>query len=226
MMKLLIIEDEISLRDSIQQYMETQGYLCETAGNFNEAMDKIDFYDYDCILVDIGIPMGSGLDIVKELKGMKSKAGIIIISARDAVDDKIIGLQLGSDDYLTKPFHLSELNARVAAIIRRRHFDGEEKILFNEIEIHPAAKSVKVNDGYLEVTQKEYDLLIYFISNKGRVITKSALAQHIWGDHYDQAASYDFLYTHIKNLRKKLIESGAADYIKTIYGTGYKFTDN
>ena len=225
-MKLLIIEDELSLRDSIEQYMEAQGYLCETAGNFDEAMDKIDFYDYDCILVDIGIPMGSGLDIVKELKAIKSKAGIIIISARDAVDDKIMGLQLGSDDYLTKPFHLSELNARVAAIIRRRQFDGEEKILFNEIEIFPAAKSVKVNDEHMEVTQKEYDLLIYFISNKGRVITKSALAQHIWGDHYDQAGSYDFLYTHIKNLRKKLIESGAADYIKTIYGTGYKFTDN
>ena len=224
-MKLLLIEDEVSLRDSIEQYMQAQGYLCETAGNFNEAMDKIDFYDYDCILVDIGLPMGSGLDIVKELKEMKSKAGIIIISARDAVDDKIMGLQLGSDDYLTKPFHLSELNARVAAIIRRRHFDGEEKILFNEIEIHPAAKSVKVNGKHLEVTQKEYDLLIYFISNKGRVITKSALAQHIWGDHYDQAGSYDFLYTHIKNLRKKLIESGAADYIKSIYGTGYKFTD-
>jgi DNA-binding response OmpR family regulator len=225
-MKLLIIEDELSLRDSIQQYMETQGYLCETAGDFGEAMDKIDFYDYDCVLVDIGIPLGSGLDIVKELKEIKSKAGIIIISARDAVDDKIRGLQLGSDDYLTKPFHLSELNARVAAIIRRRHFDGDEKILFNEIEIYPAAKSVKVNDQYLEMTQKEYDLLIYFISNKGRVITKSALAQHIWGDHYDQAGSYDFLYTHIKNLRKKLIESGAADYIKTLYGTGYKFADN
>jgi DNA-binding response OmpR family regulator len=225
-MKLLIIEDEISLRDSIQQYMETQGYRCETAANFKEAMDKIDFYEYDCILIDIGIPLGSGLDIVKELKAIKSKAGIIIISARDAVDDKITGLQSGSDDYLTKPFHLSELNARIAALIRRRHFNGEQKILFNEIEIYPAAKSVKVNGRQLEVTQKEYDLLIYFISNKGRVVTKSALAQHIWGDHYDEAASYDFLYTHIKNLRKKLIESGGADYIKTIYGTGYKFTDN
>jgi DNA-binding response OmpR family regulator len=225
-MKLLIIEDELSLRDSIQQYLEAQGYLCETASDFKEAMDKIDFYDYDCVLVDIGIPLGSGLDIVKELKGIKSKTGIIIISARDSVDDKIMGLQLGSDDYLTKPFHLSELNARVAAIIRRRHFEGEEKILFNEIEIHPAAKTVKINDATIDLTQKEYDLLIYFISNKGRVITKSALAQHIWGDHYDQPGSYDFLYTHIKNLRKKLIETGAADYIKTIYGTGYKFTDN
>ncbi|MDB5275502.1 MAG: transcriptional regulator [Ferruginibacter sp.] len=225
-MKLLIIEDEQALRDAIQQYMETQGYLCEIAGNFEEAMDKIDYYEYDCIVVDIGLPMGSGLDIVKELKSIKSKAGIIIISARDAVDDKVMGLQLGSDDYLTKPFHLSELNARVAAIIRRRNFGGEEKILFNEIEIHPAAKSVKMNDKYLDLTQKEYDLLVYFISNRGRLITKSALAQHIWGDQYDQAESYDFLYTHIKNLRKKMMESGTADYIKNIYGTGYKFTDN
>jgi DNA-binding response OmpR family regulator len=225
-MKLLIIEDEIPLRDSIQQYMETQGYRCETAGNFMEAMDKIDFYEYDCVLVDIGIPMGSGLDIVKELKAIKSKAGIIIISARNAVDDKITGLQLGSDDYLTKPFHLSELNARIAAVIRRRHFDGDEKILFNEIEISPVAKSVKVKGAAIELTQKEFDLLVYFINNKGRVITKSALAQHIWGDHYDQVVSYDFLYTHIKNLRKKLVESGAEDYIKTIYGTGYKFIDN
>ncbi len=225
-MKLLIIEDEIPLRDSIQQYMETQGYRCETAGNFMEAMDKIDFYEYDCVLVDIGIPMGSGLDIVKELKAIKSKAGIIIISARDAVDDKISGLQLGSDDYLTKPFHLSELNARIAAVIRRRHFNGDEKIMFNEIEISHVAKSVKVKGTSVELTQKEFDLLVYFINNKGRVITKSALAQHIWGDHYDQVVSYDFLYTHIKNLRKKLVEAGAEDYIKTIYGTGYKFTDN
>jgi DNA-binding response OmpR family regulator len=225
-MKLLIIEDEQALREAIQQYMETQGYLCEIAGNFKDAMDKIDFYEYDCVLVDIGLPMGNGLDIVKELKTIKSKAGIIIISARDAVDDKITGLHLGSDDYLTKPFHLSELNARVAAIIRRRHFGGEEKILFNEIEISPAAKSVLVNNKHLDLTQKEYDLLVYFISNKGRLITKSALAQHIWGDQYDQADSYDFLYTHIKNLRKKMMESGTADYIKNIYGTGYKFTDN
>ena len=224
-MKVLIIEDERSLLDAIEKYLSAEGYLCETASDYNTASDKINRYEYDCIVVDITIPNGSGLQIVEELKNLHSKTGIIIISARDAVDDKIMGLQLGSDDYLTKPFHLSELNARVAAIIRRRHFDGEEKILFNEIEIHPAAKSVKVNDRHLEVTQKEYDLLIYFISNKGRVITKSGLAQHIWGDHYDQAGSYDFLYTHIKNLRKKLIESGAADYIKSIYGTGYKFTD-
>ncbi|MEP6713314.1 MAG: response regulator transcription factor [Ferruginibacter sp.] len=225
-MKLLIIEDEISLRDSMKQYLQEQGYLCETASDFNEAMDKIDFYEYDCILVDIGLPYGNGLDIIKELKILKSKAGIIIISARDAIDEKIIGLQLGSDDYLTKPFHLSELNARIASIIRRRKFDAEENIIFNEIEISTIAKTVNVNKKNIELTQKEFDLLIYFISNKGRVVTKPALAQHIWGDNYDQTGSYDFIYTHIKNLRKKLIEAGAADYIKTMYGSGYKFTDN
>lgn len=225
-MKLLIIEDEILLRDSMKQYLEGQGYLCETAGDFKEAIDKIDFYEYDCILVDIGLPYGNGLDIIKELKILKSKAGIIIISARDAVDEKIKGLQLGSDDYLTKPFHLSELNARIAAIIRRRKFDGEENIFFNEIEISTIAKAVSVNKNNIELTQKEFELLIYFISNKGRVVTKPALAQHIWGDNYDQADSYDFIYTHIKNLRKKLIEAGAGDYIKTMYGSGYKFTDH
>ncbi len=225
-MKLLIIEDEILLRDSIKQYLEGQGYLCETAADFKEAIDKIDFYEYDCILVDIGLPYGNGLDIIKELKILKSKAGIIIISARDAVDEKIKGLQLGSDDYLTKPFHLSELNARIAAIIRRRKFDGEENIFFNEIEISTIAKAVSVNKNNIELTQKEFELLIYFISNKGRVVTKPALAQHIWGDNYDQADSYDFIYTHIKNLRKKLIEAGAGDYIKTMYGSGYKFTDH
>jgi DNA-binding response OmpR family regulator len=190
-MKLLIIEDELSLRDSIQQYLEAQGYLCETASDFKEAMDKIDFYDYDCVLVDIGIPLGSGLDIVKELKGIKSKTGIIIISARDSVDDKIMGLQLGSDDYLTKPFHLSELNARVAAIIRRRHFEGEEKILFNEIEIHPAAKTVKINDATIDLTQKEYDLLIYFISNKG------ALWHSIFGAIITTSRDRTIFYTPI-----------------------------
>ena len=225
-MKLLIIEDEISLRDSIQQYMEAHGYICETATDFREGLTKIDYHDYDCVVIDIGLPFGSGLDIVKEIKNIKSKSGIIIISARDSVEDKIKGLEFGSDDYLVKPFHLSELNARIFSIIRRRQFQGDDKIVFHEIEINPSAKSIKVNQQTRELTQKEYELLVYFIINKGRVITKPSLAEHIWGDSYGYGDSYDFLYTHIKNLRKKLIEYGAGDYIKTIYGTGYKFTDN
>lgn len=225
-MKLLLIEDEHSLREAIKAYLETQGYLCETAQDFKEALDKIDFYEYDCVIVDIGIPFGSGLDIIREMKLLQSKSGIIIISAKDSIEDKISGLQLGSDDYLTKPFHLSELNARVAAIIRRRLFAGDEKISYHEIEILPAGKTVWVHKKPQDLTQKEYKLLLYFISNKGRLITKTALAQHIWGDHYDQIGSFDFLYAHIKNLRKKLIEAGANDYIKTVYGSGYKFTDN
>jgi DNA-binding response OmpR family regulator len=225
-MKLLIIEDEVLLRESIKEYLQVQGYLCETAADYKEAIDKIDIYEYDCILIDISLPFGNGLDVIRELKIAKSKAGIIIISAKDSIDDKIVGLQLGSDDYLTKPFHLSELNARIASIIRRRVFDGDEKILFNEIEIRFAAKEVFVKERIIQFTQKEFELLIYFISNKGRVITKAALARHIWGDEYDNAGSFDFIYTHIKNLRKKLIEAGAADYIKTLYGSGYKFTDN
>lgn len=224
-MNLLIIEDEADLRDSIKDYLQKQGYLCETAGDISEAYNKIDFYDYDCILLDIGLPGGSGLDIVKELRLAKSRAGIIIISARDSVSEKIEGLQLGGDDYLTKPFHLSELNARISSIIRRRNFNAEEKIFFNEITIDFAAKTAFVNNNPLDLTQKEFSLLIYFISNKGRLITKPALAQHVWGDNYSLSDSFDFIYTHIKNLRKKLIEAGATDYIKTMYGSGYRFTD-
>ncbi len=223
-MKLLLIEDEHTLLETMLAYLTAQGYLCETAANYREALDRIDFHEYDCVIVDIGLPYGSGLDIVRELKTARSKAGIIIISAKNSLNDKITGLELGSDDYLTKPFHLSELSARIAAIIRRRKFDGDKQIIFNEIRITPGEKAVTVNSLPVELTLKEYKLLLYFVVNKGRVVTKAALAQHIWGDHYDSMDSFDFLYSHIKNLRKKLLEAGADDYIKTVYGMGYKLT--
>ncbi len=176
-------------------------------------------------MVDIGLPNGNGLDIVHELKEIESKAGIIIISARNSLEDKVKGLELGSDDYLTKPFHLSELNARIAAIMRRRQFDGSKTIQFNELTLEPEAQQVKVNDRVVDLTATEYQLLEYFVANKRRVITKSAIAMHIWGDQYEQVSNYDFIYTHIKNLRKKIIDAGSADYIHTVYGSGYRFTD-
>ena len=225
-MKILIIEDELALRQSIQRYLEHQGYVCETAGNFVEGIEKVHAYDYDCVLVDIGLPYGSGLDIVKKLKEIESKSGIIIISAKGALEDKLKGLELGSDDYLTKPFHLSELNARVNAIIRRRNFGGNKIIQFHEIKLDAEAQRVTVNNKAVELTEKEYQLLEYFIANQRRVLTKSAIAEHIWGDEYEQVSNYDFIYTHIKNLRKKLTDSGSQDYIKTAYGTGYRFTEN
>jgi DNA-binding response OmpR family regulator len=225
-MKVLIIEDEPALLVSIQQYLEQQGFICENAANLQQALNKVNDFDYDCIVADIGLPDGNGLNIVQELKTLKSGAGIIIISAKHSLEDKLHGLELGADDYLTKPFHLSELNARINAILRRKNFDGNTQITFHEIAIHPALKSVKVNDKSVDLTSKEYQLLLYFIANQRRVVTRSALAGHLWGDAYDQAGSYDFIYTHIKNLRRKLQEAGGEDYIKTVYGTGYRFTDS
>lgn len=224
-MKILIIEDEKGLQESIQQYLEHQGYICETASDYRSAREKIAEFGYDCVVVDINLPYGSGLDLVKELKAMESRAGIIIISARNALEDKLKGLELGSDDYLTKPFHLSELNARIQAIIRRRNFSGNPAIRFQEIRLDPVDKIVSVNDRPVDLTEKEYQLLEYFIANQRRVLTKPAIAEHVWGDEYAQVGQYDFLYTHIKNLRKKLMAMGSADYIKTVHGSGYRFTD-
>lgn len=225
-MKILIIEDEKALKESIQKYLEYQGYVCETADNFLSAKEKIQQFNYDCIVVDIGLPYGSGLDIVKELKHIESKAGIIIISAKNSLEDKLTGLELGSDDYITKPFHLSELNARINAVLRRRSFGGNKTIAFNEIKLHTDAQRITVHDKAVELTEKEYRLLEYFIVNQRRVLTKHAIAAHVWGDEYEYLSNYDFIYTHIRNLRKKLVDAGCEDYIKTVYGSGYRFTNN
>ena len=225
-MKILIIEDEKALKESIQKYLEYQGYVCETAENFLTAKKKVQQFNYDCIVVDIGLPYGNGLDIVKELKNMESKAGIIIISAKNSLEDKLTGLESGSDDYITKPFHLSELNARINAVLRRRAFGGNKIITFNEIKLNTDAQRITINDKAVDLTEKEFRLLEYFIVNQRRVLTKVAIAEHVWGDEYEHVSNYDFIYTHIKNLRKKLVDAGSEDYIKTVYGSGYRFTDN
>lgn len=225
-MKILIIEDEPALQASIQKYLEHQGFVCEAVADFKKGIDKIHQFSYDCVVVDIGLPYGNGLEIVKELKDIESRSGIIIISARNSLEDKLQGLETGSDDYLTKPFHLSELNARINAIIRRKNFGGNKAIAFQEIKLYVDAMRVTVNEKTIDLTDKEYQLLEYFIVNQRRMLTKAAIAEHIWGDEYDQVSNYDFIYTHIKNLRKKLMDAGAADYIKTVYGSGYRFTDH
>lgn len=222
-MKLLIIEDEAGLQKSIKSYLEQEGYLCETADTYEEASEKIFDYEYDCVLVDITLPGGSGLDLVDELKEKHSEAGIIIISAKDSLDDRITGLESGSDDYITKPFHLSELNARIKALIRRKYFRGEQEILVGELKILPLQKKVFIQGTEVELTSKEYDILSYFLANTNRVLTKEAIAEHVWGDHYDAVDSLDFIYVHINNLRKKMMKAGGKDPIKTAYGMGYKF---
>lgn len=222
-MKVLIIEDEQNLSDSICEYLADENFLCEVAANFEAAMEKISLYDYTCIILDINLPGGSGLDILKELKRSNKADGVLIVSARNSLDDKVYGLKAGADDYLAKPFYLPELSARVAAIIRRKMFDGSNIITFDELQLNLLDKTAVVNSKAIDLTRKEYDLLLYFISNKNKVISKSAIAEHLWGDDMDISESYDFIYSHIKNLRKKLVQAGCPDYIKSIYGMGYKF---
>ncbi len=221
-MKLLIIEDEPALNQSMTEFLSAADYICESVISFSAAIEKIELYDYDCIVLDIMLPGGSGLELLQYLKKNGKTDGVIIISAKGALDDKIKGLQLGADDYLTKPFHLSELSMRIAAIIRRKNFQGKSVIILGDIEINTDGRIVNVNGNELELTQKEYMLLLFFTVNKNKVLSKNAIAQHLWGDDMDLADNYDFIYTHIKNIRKKIIAAGGEDCIRSIYGAGYK----
>jgi DNA-binding response OmpR family regulator len=226
-MRILLVEDEPELQSSIVQYLDYAGNLVEAVAEFNKASDKIHEFDYDCILIDINITNGNGLELIKQLKQAKSKAGIIIISAKNALDDKITGLDLGADDYLTKPFHLSELNARIKALIRRKNFEGDKGIFVNEITIYPDDRRVMVKDQELDLTATEFRLLLYLITNKNRVVSKNSISQHLLNDDdIEQIDNHNFVYSHLKNLRKKLVEKGSEDYIQTIYGIGYKFKVN
>lgn len=224
-MKMLIVEDELSLLESIKQYMHSEGYVCESAKTFFDAETKLGVYQYEIVLLDITLPGGNGLDLIHTLKKQHPETGILIISAKNALDDKINGLDLGADDYICKPFHLSELNSRINAVIRRRNFNGRTNLIFNEIEIDTVAKEVTVHNKEIKLTRKEYDLLLYCIINKKRVLTKESIAEHLSGDAIDMADNFDFIYTHIKNLRKKIEQEGGTDYLKTVYGLGYKFSD-
>jgi DNA-binding response OmpR family regulator len=222
-MKILIIEDEKELSRSIASYLKAENYLCESADNFQTAMEKTEAYNYDCILLDISLPGGNGLQVLQELKKNKKTDGVIIISARDSIEDRIKGLNLGADDYLPKPFHLPELSARIAAVIRRRRFDGSGIFTLNEFCFDTLAKIVTVNGKPVDLTRTEYDLLLYLVTNKNKVISKNAIAEHISGEEAEIFDNFDFIYAHIKNLKKKLTTAGSEDYIKAVYGMGYKF---
>lgn len=222
-MKLLIIEDEKELLEDLIDFFKKDHFLCESAATVSEAQEKIYMYNYDAIILDIGLPDGSGLDVLASLRKIDNNAGVLILSAYDAIEDKVSGLNLGADDYLAKPFDYNELNARIKSIIRRKHFKGSNTVVFDAIVINTDSQEVQINQKPIELTQKEYQLLIFFISNENRVITKESIVEHLWGDNTDSFDSFDFIYTHIKNLRKKIIKVGQKDYVKTVYGIGYKF---
>ena len=223
-MKLLLIEDEQDLADTIASYLKEEEYLIEAAHSYADAYEKIHLAEYDLALVDLMLPDGNGIDLVKKLKELNQKCGIIIISAKESLEDKITGLNLGADDYITKPFHLAELNARIKSVIRRKHFDGGNVIELNELKIDIDKRELTINGNVIELTRREYDLLLFFLSNKERVLNKEAIVEHVWGDNSSAFDNYDFVYTHVKNLRKKLKDNGVKDYLKSIYGIGYKFT--
>lgn len=222
-MKILIIEDEPELAKSIVSYLSGQNYICELAVNYQQAWEKIGTYHYDCILLDLMLPGGNGMDILNELKSQSKEEGVIIISAKNALEDRIEGLQLGADDYLAKPFHLSELSARIFSVIRRRNFANSNIIQQGDMRIDLLAKTVDIGRTAVVLTKKEFDLLLFFIGNKNRVISKSALAEHLSGDLADMLDNHDFIYAHIKNLKRKLLDAGCGSYLKTLYGNGYRW---
>ena len=224
-MKILIVEDEPSLRELIQRSLEKERYVVEVAGDFISALRKIEDYDYDCVLLDIMLPDGSGLDLLEKLKDMHKRENVIIISAKDSLDDKVLGLELGADDYLPKPFHLAELNARIKSVIRRQHNDGEMDIRLGNIRVIPDKFQVLVDEKEIELNRKEYNILLYFINRPGRLVNKTTLAESVWGDHIDQVDNFDFIYAQIKNLRKKLKDAGATAELKAVYGFGYKMVE-
>lgn len=223
-MKILIIEDEPSLRELIQRSLEKERYVVEAAADFQSGLRKIEDYDYDCVLLDIMLPDGNGLNLLEQLKKMRKRENVIIISAKDSLDDKVLGLELGADDYLPKPFHLAELNARIKSVIRRQRRDGEMDICLANIRIVPDTFQVFVDDKEVELNRKEYDILLYFANRPGRLVNKNTLAESVWGDHIDQVDNFDFIYAQIKNLRKKLKDAGALAELKAVYGFGYKMT--
>lgn len=221
-MKLLVVEDELDLLEVIRQSLEKESYLVEAAGTYALALEKIVSYEYDCVLLDIMLPDGSGLDLLAELKQMNKSDNVIIISAKDALEDKIKGLEMGADDYLVKPFHIAELNARVKSVLRRKSLNGKNTIEHANVKLDLDEREVRIEGEELVLNRKEFDILSYLAMNKNRLVNKTALAEQVWGDHMDGADDYEFIYSQIKNLRKKLKEKGAGIEIQAVYGIGYK----
>jgi DNA-binding response OmpR family regulator len=225
-MKVLIIEDNQELARNIRDFLGREGYVCESTETLEGAKEKLGLFQYDCILLDIGLPDGNGISLLKSIRTEYKNSNVLIISAKNALDDKIIGLEQGADDYITKPFHLAELHARIRAVYRRKNLDGTSVVSFNEISLNTDTFEVRVGEVLLDTTPKEFDLLLYFLVNKNRVLSRQAIAAHLWGDYTENLANFDFVYQHVKNLRRKISQAGGNDYIGTVYGLGYKFNSH
>ncbi len=223
-MKLLLVEDNQALAGDIEHYLKGQGFVVETTSSFSEASENLALYQYDLAIIDLGLPDGSGLELVREMRAQRNEAGILILTAKDAVEQKVNALNSGADDYMTKPFHKAELNARIHSILRRNKFNRNNWLHAGDIKIDLLASQAYVNDAALNLTKKEFDLLLYFMQNTDRMLTKENIAEHLWGDHIDQVDRFDFIYNHIKNLRKKIARAGGGHYIHAMYGMGYKFS--
>lgn len=224
-MKILIIEDDLSLQDILRQTLEQERYVVEVAPDYRTGLIKLSDYTYDCILLDINLPDGNGLDLLRELKEMKKSGSLIIISARDSIEDKVKGLDLGADDYLAKPFHLAELHSRIKSVMRRNNQGGEQYVSFGNVKVNPQTFEVWASDAKLDLSRKEFDLLLYFLQRPNRLVSKSMLAEAIWGDHFDDVDNYDFVYAQIKNLRKRLTAWNASIELSSVYGMGYKLIE-
>jgi DNA-binding response OmpR family regulator len=222
-MNILIVEDEKQLLDSMITFLRESGMICDKAENLTEAIGKIENNTYDCIVLDIGLPDGSGLKIIEEMQSKENTTAIVIVSARNSLDDRLVGLNIGADDYITKPFYMPELVARIKSVVRRRSFQEKNEIVFNELRVIPDEMMMYVHEKMISLTKKEHELMLYLINNQNKVLTKESIAEHLWGDHADIADSFDFIYSHIKNLRKKITDNGGNDYLKSVYGVGYKF---
>ena len=224
-MKILIIEDEQELLAEIKNYLESEGFLCETAISYFGAEDSLSVFIYDIIVLDLTLPGGNGLDLISLIKERNRQAGLLIVSAKNSLDDKVRGLDMGADDYISKPFHLAELSSRIKSLARRRHFDGTNELIYNEIKINIDSNEVSVNGENIDLTKKEYEILLYFIVNRNKLITRESIAEHVWGDNISYADDFDFIYSHVKNLRKKIRQKNGKNYLHNIYGLGYKFSD-
>lgn len=224
-MKILIIEDEKELLATIKNYLEPEGFLCETVSTYFEAEDSLSAYNYDIIILDLTLPGGSGLDLIRLIKERNKDAGLLIVSAKNSLDDKIQGLDMGADDYISKPFHLAELNSRIKSQLRRRHFGGTNEMVFNEIKINVDSGEVSIYGDVIDLTKKQYEILVYFMVNRDKLITHQSIAEHVWGDNISNEDNFDFIYGQIKNLRKKIEQKNGGNYIHSIYGMGYKFSE-